>query len=163
MATSVSKSIDKKKFSAWLQEQGANVLAPTSQWELARFRAHGAVHVVYVNKAGTISAMEFAAECLKAFRENRALSMGYSKRRKNMGDEKRAALLQRDGDTCFYCPEKLGEDITLEHLVAKNKGGPDHLDNLVLAHGQCNQDAGSLPLVEKIKIHCASRAKQAAQ
>lgn len=43
-------------------------------------------------------------------------------------------------------------DATLEHLVARAKGGPDHMDNLVLVHEECNKKVSNLPLIEKIKI-----------
>jgi len=63
------------------------------------------------------------------------------------------ALLRRDGNACFYCGEPTGEDDrSLEHLVARAHGGPDHLSNLVLAHRRCNAVAGHLSAMEKIRI-----------
>ncbi|MCB1719740.1 MAG: HNH endonuclease, partial [Candidatus Competibacteraceae bacterium] len=61
-------------------------------------------------------------------------------------------LLRRDGGNCFYCREPLGDDITVEHLVCRAHGGPNHISNLVLAHGQCNHAAGHLSAAEKVAI-----------
>ncbi len=44
------------------------------------------------------------------------------------------------------------DDITIEHLVAKAFGGPDHISNLVLACDDCNQAVGTLSVSEKVAI-----------
>ena len=71
----------------------------------------------------------------------------------------KAALLERDGDHCFFCNKPLVEpDITVEHLVARSRGSNlDIQDNLALAHESCNKNAANLPLVRKIEIYCRSR------
>lgn len=74
----------------------------------------------------------------------------------------RAALLQRDGSDCWFCGRDLGDDITIEHLVPRSKGGVNHLDNYALAHAKCNQDAADKTLVEKIDMRARLRAEQAA-
>ena len=62
-------------------------------------------------------------------------------------------LVARDGSDCFFCLKPMADqDMTIEHLVSRHKGGPDHMDNLVLAHMKCNGLADNRPLVEKIKI-----------
>ncbi len=62
-------------------------------------------------------------------------------------------LLKRDGSKCFFC---LGEmrrgDITIEHLLAKSLGGTNNENNLALAHSVCNNKAGNLSIVEKLRI-----------
>jgi hypothetical protein len=45
---------------------------------------------------------------------------------------------------CFYCREKFNADRTVEHLLALSLGGNDEIENLVLAHRECNLKAGVL-------------------
>lgn len=62
------------------------------------------------------------------------------------------ALIRRDGPSCFYCgADTTEDDRSLEHLVPLAHGGPNHLSNLVLAHGRCNSDANHMSVMEKIK------------
>lgn len=64
-------------------------------------------------------------------------------------------LLQKYGDTCFYCGQPLGDDITIEHLLSKSRVGQrsaDHIDNLALAHQRCNSSAANMSLYDKIKM-----------
>lgn len=151
------------KFHEWLRAQGAEVLAATNTYEYARFRARGGVHVVYQNKYGSPRGHGFAGEVLMAFQDKKCMRMGdVQKPRDNMARLK-IALRERDGDMCFFCGqtmfdiegepghEKAISDCTLEHLVGRAKGGPDHMDNLVLAHESCNKLAANIPLIEKIK------------
>jgi hypothetical protein len=56
-----------------------------------------------------------------------------------------ARLMFRDGEDCCYCLAPLGDDITLEHVVAQSRGGSDELDNLKLAHDRCNARMADLP------------------
>lgn len=150
--------LDWDAFGAWLRAQGADVLAPTNEYEVARFRANGAVHVVYRKKNGSVTHGEFGGRCIEAFKRGQNMAMGFTANRRSLSASVKASLLARDGDACFFCGLQMPpEDMTIEHLVGKSKGGPDHTDNLVLAHEACNQDAGNMPLMEKIKVHCASR------
>lgn len=69
----------------------------------------------------------------------------------------RPRLMERDGMLCHYCecdmiepptPEVIGRKppgntATIEHIVPQSQKGPNHLDNLVLACLQCNNDFGS--------------------
>lgn len=54
----------------------------------------------------------------------------------------RKVLYQRD-PRCFYCKTKLTyEKATLDHWTPLSKGGPDHIDNCVLACKPCNVAKG---------------------
>lgn len=70
----------------------------------------------------------------------------------------RAALLERDGDHCWFCGLKMGDDVTIEHLVPKSAGGRNMLANYALAHAACNHRAANLPLVEKIEMRQKMRS-----
>lgn len=144
--------VKEKDFCTWLSQQGAEVLAPTNPYEIARFRARGGVHVVYEGRRG-LSANGFALECWDTFKRGGRLWMGITKKPRNQLTYRKAALMERDGENCFYCGLALLVDTaTIEHLVSRDKGGPDHMDNLVLVHEPCNRLADNLPLIEKLKI-----------
>lgn len=145
--------MDKKKFIEWLSQQGAEVLAPTNTYEIARFRARGGVHVVYQSNKGRISCSGFASEAWEACRNGSRLWMGVTTRPRNVLTYKKAALMERDGNGCFYCGLPMTPaEATIEHLVSRDKQGPDHMDNLALAHESCNRLADNLPLIKKILL-----------
>ena len=139
-------------FKLWLAKQGAEVLAPTNQYEVVRFRAKGASHIVYWGKRG-LTMGPFAQECYDAFQRGGHVDMGLKGTQRMTGARYRHGLVERDGRNCFYCLKPmLDVEITVEHLVALHKGGPNHMDNLVLAHLTCNSSVGNLPLIQKLGI-----------
>jgi hypothetical protein len=145
--------LERATIEAWLRAQGAEVLAPTNAYELVRFRARGGVHVIYEGRRG-ITANGFAETALKAYEKGSNLWMGITTKPRDSMAKTRAALLERDGNLCFFCALEMPlDDMTVEHLVGRAKGGPDHQDNLALAHEACNRFANNLPLMEKIKSH----------
>lgn len=149
----------KKSFQDWLRREGAEVLAPTNPYEVARFVANGCTHVVYEGRRG-ISANGFARECLDAFFNKTHVDMGFTQVPRSPMARQRVALLQRDGNKCFYCDLPMPPiDMTVEHLLSRDKGGADHQDNLVLAHGACNKAAANLPIKEKIHMYMSYRTK----
>lgn len=138
-------------FKAWLSERGAEVLQPTSEWEVVRFRAAGATAVVYANKHGMLSVSGDAARALNCFASNGKWSAGVAtERQRNRRPVIVRALLERDGDRCFLCRKALADDMTVEHLVPVVHGGPNHISNMALAHSACNLRMGHMSLVEKI-------------
>lgn len=52
------------------------------------------------------------------------------------------ALLLRDGDGCRYC-HKTFPQYHVDHVIPRSRGGPDKLDNLVLACPPCNMAKGA--------------------
>ena len=144
---------DQKKFHEWLRQNGAEVLAPTNPYEYARFIAHGCVNVVYTGRRG-FSASGFANDCLDAYLSGQKnIDMGIVKKPRTPMGKLKIALLNRDGVACFYCGVEMVEDgMTVEHLVSRQNGGPDHMDNLVLAHESCNKKVANLPLRRKIQL-----------
>ena len=151
--------IQRKEFLEWLSQQGAEVLAPTNPYEFARFRARGGVHVIYEGRRG-LNYTGFASECVNAFQKGSRLWMGVTTKPRNVLTYRKAALMERDGNGCFYCGLTMTvTEATIEHLVSRDKGGPDHMDNLVLAHSPCNKLADNLPLVKKIHLREQRLAK----
>lgn len=62
----------------------------------------------------------------------------------------RAELGARDGTDCFYCLQPLLADQSIEHLENWATGGSNDLDNLVLAHVDCNWATKDLSVDEKM-------------
>lgn len=141
-----------KKFLARVTEAGGEVLAPTNPYEAMRFKTKLGVGVVYEKANGTRTwnvEAEQVREHLDASRGSLA-PVEVKGRRKGKGSV--ARLLERDGSACFFCGVQLGDDITVEHLVAVAHGGPNHISNLFLAHGECNRAAGHLSAPEKVAM-----------
>ncbi len=54
----------------------------------------------------------------------------------------RRNILERDRHTCQYCSYK-GEQLTLDHIVPRSRGGGDSWENLVAACVCCNVKKGN--------------------
>lgn len=54
----------------------------------------------------------------------------------------RRNLLERDRHTCLYCNYK-GEQLTLDHVIPRSRGGGDTWENLVTACVRCNVKKGN--------------------
>jgi len=54
----------------------------------------------------------------------------------------RRNVLERDRHTCQYCNYK-GDDLTLDHVIPRSRGGGDTWENLVTACVRCNVKKGS--------------------
>ena len=54
----------------------------------------------------------------------------------------RRNILHRDGHTCQYCHYS-GEDLTLDHMVPRSRGGGDTWENMVTACVRCNVRKGN--------------------
>ena len=155
MSDKLPGSIKKKKaaFVEFLAANGAEILTTTNEYEVLRFRANGETSVLYRNKHGEFTGTGEMAKAYSAFINGRKC-IGAQKNKATIVKRtpKVRTLLERDGGNCFYCHEPLKNDITVEHLVSRAHGGPNHISNLVLAHQQCNADAGHLSAAEKIKL-----------
>lgn len=154
------------KFEAFLTERGAQILQPTNEWEVLRFRTSRGTSVVYCNSKGGITPTGESLEAWTAFEINgpwRGVTKPHKRPRKDGHKTSLLnALLRRDGPSCFFCgAPTTADDRSLEHLVPLSHGGPNHLSNLVLAHRRCNADAGHLSVMEKIRLRDDVRAAAA--
>lgn len=168
-------------FKAFLRSRGCEVMVGTNPYEILRFKRQGRVNVVYRKKSGkltivgddidlAIAAYNQLLSRQKCSRKPEraipapSIPAGRPARRdmrrtKLRGSAVHKALLARDGDRCFYCGRKLGNDQSREHLLSMNHDGPDRIENQVLAHHACNVQAADLPIVDKIKLRDRMRAK----
>jgi hypothetical protein len=143
------------KFREWLTAHGAQVLEPTNEWELIRFKSGDETCVIYRNKAGAVTYSGPTAEkAQKCFVSNAAWRANTTATKRKRASPMIAAIRKRDGDNCFYCRVAVSDDTaSAEHLVSTTHGGPNHISNLFLAHKLCNAKAGHLSAPEKIAMH----------
>lgn len=174
-------------FASWLVAQGAELRQPTNPYEVVRYLAYAdgsrkaLTHIVYAKESGLLTFtgssrehyIQFAMGA-RMYPEARDIPLQgnppngwqrptgepFSKKGKSEGGVKREKLLARDGDECWFCGLAMGDDVTIEHLVAKSNGGKNGLDNYALAHGECNRRAANLPLVKKIDLRAQMRAEK---
>ena len=167
-----------RNFAAWLAKNGAEVGIPTNPYEVIRYRAYwcgskrACTHVVYAKENGLLTFTSGSADHYAAFLRNdtltpqepRATEPANPRPHKgedaeSKGEKLRRKLLARDGDECWFCGLAMGADCTIEHLVARSKGGANRLDNYALAHASCNHKAANLPLVAKIELRAQLRGR----
>ena len=146
--------VDIEKFEKWLKDMGAEILPATNIYEALRFQG-SEIGVVY--KTGKVANpyTAHAIDCFERKKEwnGKPINVG----RNGSYRKEKEKLLKRDGCNCFYCGLPLGEDITLEHLIALSSGGKNTLANEVLAHEKCNWKVRNLPINEKINIAITNR------
>lgn len=146
------------RFITWLHDAGVIPQESNNSFEAIRFTCSEGVGIVYTSNKGHVTLQGAAITAYSFFRSKKkwVASILYQPWEK---PEVREALLQRDGGGCFYCGKPMPEkDITIEHILSLESGGNNNLDNLALAHGKCNVSAGSLPVVEKVKLLLQARS-----
>lgn len=147
-------------FKKWLSDNGFQILANTSEWEIVRWRSGFGTGIVYKNKLFNLTFNDHASIAYKAFFKKGLSWPAPEKERRKKLDILTRTILERDGDLCFYCALIMPpDDMTREHLLAVNSGGINHIDNLVLAHRACNQRAGHLPVIKKVLLRDQLRGK----
>lgn len=158
------------RFETFLTGRGAQIMQPTNEWEVLRFRTAKCVSIVYRNAKGGVTLTGECDEAWNAFTNGKAWRGTPAAKKRIQGRERKLpfinALLKRDGQCCFFCWLPITEDDrTIEHLVALAHGGPNHLSNMVLAHEKCNQEADCRSAMDKIRIrekNLAALAKEPA-
>lgn len=153
--TGVDKKIA-RSLQEFLAKGGAEILNTTNPWEVARFKCVHGVCVIYQNAKGKYSfSDENAHNAFAAWRDNGKWSAGAISgriQRKTVEE----LIVERDGACCFFCGKAdfsaSGGKPTLEHLLSISDGGNNHMANLVLACRPCNTEAGSLPIIEKVRL-----------
>lgn len=147
---------------AQLAESGAELLGPTNAHEVLRFRTRLGVGVVYTGRRGeTWNEAAIKAREHLAAKKGSLAPVAVKGRRKDKSTVN--ALIERDGEACFFCGKPLDGDVTVEHLVAVAHGGPNHINNLFLAHFPCNAAAGHMSAPEKVAMALTQRAARATQ
>ena len=156
--------------------RGAEVLSPSSQWEVLRFRTKFGVAIVYRNKVGALNANEAARSALGqvASGDNGSLAPHpCAPKAKDRAARRHqlARVIERDGPRCFYCGTDIHQDApqgsprhaTREHLVPRNQGGPDNVANIFASCEPCNLEAGHMSAPEKIAMRDRKRGVAGSQ
>lgn len=146
-------------FEKRLVAAGAEILGPTNPYEVLRFKTNKGVGVIYTGRRGETWNAQAIAAREHLDHGTGSLSPVEVRGRSRTNRATVEGLLKRDGDACFFCRLPLEGDITVEHLVAIAHGGPNHVSNLFLAHGECNRAAGHLAAPEKVAMAIARRAR----
>jgi 5-methylcytosine-specific restriction endonuclease McrA len=69
----------------------------------------------------------------------------------------RKNILERDRQTCQYC-QKRGEQLTIDHILPRSRGGGDSWENLVTACMRCNVHKGNrTPKEAEMDLLCRPR------
>lgn len=146
-----------KKFLTEITERGGECFASTSPYELARFKTKFGVGIIYCGKKGiSINPQAHAAiDHISTKAKGSLAPVVTTNRSKPAGAV--LAIMARDGETCFFCGLDLGNDVTVEHLVSKTHGGPNHIANTFLAHTFCNASAGHMSAPEKVALAISNR------
>ncbi len=135
-------------FGKWLAANGE--AKPLREKELVRAKLPGGMAVLTKCTDGRFNLTPPGVEALKAFRAQ-PIVVGPKRARKTAS--RYTDLVVRDGEACFYCGTKLTQaSATIEHLLARVHGGPDKIENLVLACAPCNKQAGNRPVAEKVRL-----------
>ena len=140
-----------QKFRNWLVKHGAALMSPTSPWEIYRAETRLGIIVGYRNRLGKANHPPNMRELLEMF-QNHKLPPSLAKDAKKKRQSKKwtadvNAVMDRDGQSCFYCAvflkrpntEGPGELPTIEHFLALSRGGParpHHAARLALAFGR---------------------------
>lgn len=162
---------DLDAFKVWLGRRGAEVLATTNPYEVLRVRTSSGVHVVHKNRRGNQTWPLSLSEIVDLYLDGGSprLSPTARTRRSSRLKQRFSVLVERDGCGCFFCGQPVpapGAEghrdmaASVEHLVAIAHGGPNHLSNAYLAHARCNNIAGDISAVEKIRLREKMRGWQ---
>lgn len=157
-AVSRKKKDEIGRFADFIKAGGGELLQPTNEWELIRFRGDKGISIIYTNKIGSRTYTGQAQAAWLAFKDGRMMRFTPAPKVDRVRRERRRVLvrtlIERDGNNCFYCDCEFAAEKwpTREHLVPLTSGGPDHLSNQFLACNDCNQEAGHLSAPEKIRL-----------
>lgn len=141
-------------FGRWVVANGGDIRTPTNEYEVLRFNSVNGIALVWTNNRNELIVSGTALPFWEAHQNKVHLPVSRKvKRRVLRTKEIITALAARDGWNCFFCDEVLTvETATIEHLCSVAIGGPNHMHNFCLLCLPCNSKAGSLPVVQKIKM-----------
>ena len=150
-------------FMAWLERNGARGLPLANGSQVGRYdTCLGIVEVWQESDFSMGPPQGLAHDLFEVFMNGGSrylqpadLTGEFSQAKKNR------VLKQGHPCRCFYCNCSIEKkDMTLEHVLPKSKGGPDHIANLVLACGPCNELMANRTIHEKMTLRDKIRAER---
>ena len=158
-------------FKEWLTARGAEVMAPTNEFELVRFKSGKDTLVIYTNgrKSKITGNNPIALKVLHSFEHNLPWRAPKISVRDKASRGIHDTIIERDGDECIFCAMPFTQDnpATIEHMLAvihgQGTGLVNHIANKARAHRQCNEMAGHLSVAEKVMYAVNTRLALAAQ
>lgn len=156
-----SRKTERQPLQEFLEHGGAALLPVTNPWEVVRFKTPRGTHIVYTNKQNKKAySDEHAREAYHAWIHGKPWVAKEKTSRRSIR-YLIEAIKNRDGEGCFFCcnPFTAENPETIEHLLALTSGGSNAIANLALAHEECNMKAGSLSIMEKIRMREQQRTR----
>ena len=142
-----------EKFENWLINNGAEIVPPTNQYEVLRFRCAHGTGVIYTGKRGYSVNGPIAEDAWRAYKSGKKWRAKNKPTMRKKPKGRKADLIRRDGLNCFFCGLEFSPHLlTIEHVVSLNVGGPDRVENMVLACEPCNFEAGTKNVMQKVKL-----------
>jgi 5-methylcytosine-specific restriction endonuclease McrA len=167
-----------QEFRDWLARRSAIMLPPSNQWEIFRAETRLGVLVGYKNRKGKVSFNSGNATAIWSDFENDkqppSLAPQVGQREDHSAKKKKKqirAIMVRDGENCFFCnallkrpfskdeaDKRIRVPATIEHFIPISKGGPNNLHNYVCACNTCNNEVGSMSVLEKVRFRDMKRS-----
>lgn len=109
------------------------------RYEINIYPSTGRVHLKGGQRSGRVQSIE---EIINLAIGEAALNVGELASRRQMTSSKRQ--LWRHSHICGLCKEPIDsfEEATVDHIIARARGGSNRFDNLQLAHAHCNSRKG---------------------
>lgn len=161
----------------WFVKNHGSLLPPTSEWEIYRVETSFGVLVGYRNRAGKANhpAIMHERKFLEFYEKKQPVpSLARTEPKQRFHSRKQQkkilAVMNRDGEDCFYCGLHLRRPYapgdaqasrpipTIEHFLSTSKGGPDNIHNSLIACKECNGEADSMSIIKKIEFRNRKRA-----
>lgn len=144
------------KFKKFLVNCGGQLLHETNEYEVIRVQCDKGVEILYRKQSGLLTWSDELVKAYIAYKSGGTVKWKASKKRKvnrKRGPVVVQTLLKRDGEGCWFCgkPMESGKE-TIEHLLNICNGGNNHINNLVLAHEKCNQQARNMGIADKVRM-----------
>ena len=144
------------KFKKFLVNCGGQLLHETNEYEVIRVQTDKGVQILYRKASGFLTWPEELVKAYMAYKSGGKVKWRASKKRKvtrKRGPVAVQTITKRDGEGCWFCGQPMDlTKATIEHLLNVSNGGNNHINNLVLAHEKCNQQARNLGIAEKVLL-----------
>jgi hypothetical protein len=141
-------------FQNYLSQNGIELRQP-KEWELLRFAHPNGLGIIWFKANGTLTWSPEAQEAWLDHRDGIACRFAPQAQTSVAYDRKKLLkeLMIRDGPNCVVCAKALNlGSASLEHLLDRKFGGPEHIANLTLACKPCNMELSEVKtLREKIE------------